>query len=213
MCVSDSTVGTLASVVGFDVSRETVAELEGFAELVQKWTSSVNLVSRASVSLLWHRHILDSLQLVPLLHGHDGLWIDLGSGGGLPAIPCAIVLRSEGELGESRLVEADKRKAVFLRTAIRDLQLPSTVIDQRIETLAPQEAHTITSRALSPLQDLLEMAKRHLTDDGRLIAMKGARWKEEVAVARKRWQFDLEALPSITDPQARILVCKEIHSV
>src|SRR6187551_1730514 len=82
----------------FDVSRETLDRLSLFAELLNKWTVRINLVSRASLPNLWTRHIADSAQLWSLAPPTPAVWTDLGAGGGFPGLVVAIlaVERSPG---------------------------------------------------------------------------------------------------------------------
>lgn len=204
---------TRASLEGFGVSRETLAQLADFAELVLKWTKRINLVSTVSQAEIWERHILDSVQLVPHLARHCESWMDIGSGGGFPAIPCAIVLKDLGASGRWNVVESDRRKAAFLQTAARDLSLPLDVTCARVESLSPRNVEVITARALTDLGRLFSLAKPHMAETSRLIAMKGARWESELAEARAEWHFDVDCQPSVTDPRARILICKDLTRV
>src|SRR6185312_2011558 len=104
---------------------------------------------------LWSRHIADSLQVLKLLSGDDRAFLDLGSGGGFPAIPLAIALRGTGKT--FLLVEPNARKASFLRTVARELDLAVTVEARRSEEIDSRETispDVITSRALASLVTL-----------------------------------------------------------
>src|SRR5216684_2729900 len=112
------------------VSRETLARLEAYAELLREWSVRINLVGAATLGDLWRRHFLDSAQLlrhVPL--GTQSL-IDLGSGAGFPGLVLAIA----GVKGVE-LVEADSRKCAFLREAARITAAPVQIRNTRIEAL------------------------------------------------------------------------------
>jgi 16S rRNA (guanine527-N7)-methyltransferase len=111
------------------------------------------------------------------------------------------------------LVESDKRKAEFLRTVSRETGVAVTVLDSRIESLPALEADVISARALAPLPALCGYAERHLAPDGRALFLKGARAAEEVQSARMSWQFHLETLPSVTDPQSSVLVLTDLRRV
>ena len=97
------------------VSRETLAKLEAFAKLVEKWTAKINLISKASVPHIWDRHILDSLQV---FNGAPPVqtWLDLGSGGGFPGIVVAIVAAEKNPDAKITLVESDQRKGADHQT-------------------------------------------------------------------------------------------------
>lgn len=150
------------------------------------------------------RHLNDSLQLCELVQADAGEWVDLGSGGGLPGMVVAIAYADRPI--RFTLVESDKRKSVFLRTVIRQLDLKNVrVLSERIESIAPLSADYVSARALAPLPQLLGMVKRHLATNGVAWLMKGRSWQKECRDAADEWQFDLAAFPSKTDPEAAIL--------
>lgn len=187
-----------------DVSRETLQDLQSFAEYTRKWSSKINLVSKSDRENLWTRHVLDSLQIIRWAEpcGH---WVDLGSGGGFPALVLAIYARRDWPHTRFTLIESDARKAVFLRTVIREFHLNAQVKTNRIEDTEPQKADILTARALADLTTLLGFAERHLSETGYALFQKGASWKKEVEDAQKTWRFDFEPFKSETDGSATIL--------
>lgn len=195
-----------------DVSRETLADLEHFAALVEKWTARINLISRATVADVWERHILDSTQLYSLVHT-SGHWVDLGSGGGFPGIVVAILARGQGADQRFTLVESDTRKSTFLRTAIRELNLDATVLAQRIEEVPPLNADILSARALADLSTLLGFADRHLAPGGTALFPKGAAHEKELDDARTQWSYSCETIKSSTNPEAAVLKIKDIARV
>ncbi|GGH29122.1 16S rRNA (guanine527-N7)-methyltransferase [Cribrihabitans marinus] len=194
---------------GLDVSRETLERLAHYEALLKQWNPKINLVSRSSMDDFWTRHMLDSLQLYRLAPKTES-WLDLGSGGGFPGLVCAIMAMQHDAGTQFTLIESDQRKSVFLRTIIRELGAPARVISKRIEAVAPVGAGVLTARALADLDGLLAYCDRHLSPTGVALFPKGVNWKNEVAEARKRWNFTAEALTSLTEPNAVIL---KIHGV
>lgn len=193
-----------------DVSRETYDNLVQFGALVRKWTPKINLIAASTVSDLWDRHVVDSAQLyryTPAIFDH---WVDIGTGGGFPGVIMAIYAKTRQPNAAFSFIESDQRKAAFLRTASRELGLNVNVIAKRIEEVDPQEADIVSARALSTLSALLPLTARHLRSDGTALFHKGKRAAEEIAEARQSWLFDLEQHPSLTDPDARLLVIQRI---
>jgi len=195
-----------------DVSRETLERLQELRNLVIKWTSKINLVSKNSIEDIWNRHIWDSAQLV------DGLepvknWVDIGSGGGFPGLVLAVLAKEHPIADELIFIESDQRKSAFLRTAIRELGLNAKVITARIETAEKQTAQILSARALADLTTLLSFAERHLHASGTALFPKGANWEKEVQDAQESWSFDLTVRKSVTDPSAAILQIKDIARV
>ncbi|SDE65068.1 16S rRNA (guanine(527)-N(7))-methyltransferase RsmG [Limimaricola pyoseonensis] len=187
-----------------DVSRETAERLHRYAELVRKWNPSINLVAKRDLELLETRHIADSLQLAAFLPSR-GHWVDLGSGGGFPGIVVAAAARDRSPELRFTLVESDARKAAFLATAIRELDLNAAILARRIEAVDPLGADIVSARALAPLDRLIALGLPHLAPGGRMIFPKGRRAEDEIRDARAQWKFDCVAHKSDTDPEARIL--------
>ncbi|KPD14376.1 16S rRNA (guanine(527)-N(7))-methyltransferase RsmG [Phaeobacter sp. 11ANDIMAR09] len=196
-----------------NVSRETISRLERFEEILLKWNPKINLVSKASLENLWHRHIVDSVQVFTSVKDPGDSWVDIGSGGGFPGIVVAIMAAEYFPKTKVTLIESDQRKSAFLRTAARECGVPVTVLSQRIEQATPQNAHILSARALAELDTLLEFSEQHLAKDGLAVFPKGANWKKEVDKAAERWSFDVEPITSLTETEAVILKIKGVVRV
>ncbi|MBR2574077.1 MAG: 16S rRNA (guanine(527)-N(7))-methyltransferase RsmG [Loktanella sp.] len=201
----------MGDVGGIDVSRETMADLQGFVALVLKWTPKINLISASSESMIWDRHIVDSVQIYRYAPDDVRLWLDIGSGGGFPGIVAAILGKARHPDAQFILIESDQRKVVFLRTAIRDLGLAASVHADRIEDVPPIGADVVSARALGSLPVLLPLVARHMNPAGVAILHKGRQASSEIDEARQNWRFELEEKPSLTDPDARLLLLQRIH--
>jgi 16S rRNA (guanine527-N7)-methyltransferase len=183
---------------------DVASDLESFAQLLGRWQRVQNLVSRETLADVWTRHIADSLQLLKYTAGATRV-LDLGSGGGFPAVPMAIAIKS-GEV-EFVLVEPNARKASFLRAAARDLKLDLRVETARAEDMVPRETFpdVITSRALAPLGQLLRLALPFFGSKTRAILHKGREHVEELAESAALWHYDVIAHKSDTDPSSVLL--------
>lgn len=181
------------------VSRETEERLQAYAALLKKWNERINLVSPKDMDNLWERHILDSLQLVPLLKGRRH-FVDMGSGGGFPGIVVGIAANIPGVL-----IEADQRKSAFLREAARITGAQLTVLPCRLDRAEVTPAPVVTARALAPLDKLLEWARPLLKPDGVGLFLKGRQAEQEIEDAAKTWRFDVRSWPSKTSPDGVIL--------
>lgn len=198
------------TVGGLSVSRETMANLHAFEAEVLRWTTAVNLVSRASVEHLWDRHIADSAQVFRVCPPDARCWLDLGSGGGFPGLVVAILARQLQPDLRVTLVESDQRKAAFLRQTAQKLGLDVEVLARRIESLPPQAADVVSARALAPLVDLLKLSAPHMKPDAIALFPKGARHAEEVAEARRLWTFDLETVSSASQTDSALLIIRKL---
>lgn len=174
-------------------------DLESFCALLLKWNAVQNLVSRETEGEVWRRHIIDSLQVLPLIRPADRWIVDLGSGGGLPAIPLAIALKGTGR--RITMVEPVGKKAAFLRTAIRELQLDAEVRNVRIEQIDSREtgpADLITSRALASLSQLCSWMAPFFGPATHAVLHKGREHPVELRETGLAWNVDVILTESVT---------------
>ena len=171
-----------------------------FASLLIRWNRTVNLVSSRDEPLLWDRHIANSLQLIPLMQPLPARAIDLGSGAGFPGLILALATGVPFDL-----IEADQRKAAFLREAARVTGAPVHVHATRIEAAGLTAAPLVTARALAPLSKLLALAAPLLAPGGQCLFLKGASVESELTHAATQWHMQVERIPSRTAPDACIL--------
>lgn len=193
----------------YNVSRETFTKLKEFATLVLKWNHSINLVSKSTTpNELWHRHMLDSMQLFSLLPPGIKTVTDFGSGAGFPGITLSLM-----GMHEVHLVESDKRKCVFLQEAAALSSHTIHIHNERIETLAshPWHSDVVTARALAPLPQLLEWVYPFISPDTVCLFPKGKQADEELKDAQQHWQMQTMLLPSQTAPEATILKLQSIQ--
>ena len=194
-----------------DVSPQTSANLEKFLDLVIKWNATINLISNASVRQAWLRHILDSAQLWPIASVTEGTWLDIGSGGGFPGLVIALMAQELAPEMRVVLVESDRRKAVFLKEAIRQLDVAVDVRCGRIENLPALGASVISARALAPLSELLPLAFPHLAPDGIIVLPKGQGYRAELEKCQIDWKIKPETIPSKTSDDGVILRIRSRH--
>lgn len=196
---------------------DVLRDLESFSDLLRKWTATQNLVSRETVTQIWARHLADSLQILPLVRQAltecvepKGI-LDLGSGGGLPALPLAIALKGSGI--PVTLVEPIGKKVAFLRTVIRTLELDASVFAGRSDQLDSRETRSsvITSRALASLTELFGMIHPFFRPDSVAILHKGKDHAVELQESRLAWRCDVVETPSVTDDRAVLLQIRTLR--
>lgn len=155
--------------LGLDLPVATQQKLLTFRDLLLKWNKVYNLTAlRDPVQAISH-HLLDSLVILP--HIDTGNFLDVGSGGGLPGIPLAIV---RPELAVT-LVDTVQKKATFLRQVVIELGLKNAAVHHaRVEEMSGQYAQ-ISSRAFAELALFVSLTRHLLAPGGRWLAMKGVR--------------------------------------
>jgi 16S rRNA (guanine527-N7)-methyltransferase len=191
-----------------DVPRETLERLELFIDLLRAENERQNLVSKGSLDHVWSRHIVDSAQLLRFSGASEGSWIDLGTGAGFPGMVVAL-LRS----GPVTLVESRKLRVDFLIRARDALSLAERVeiVCANVQTLPPRPFDTISARAFAPLGKLLELGERFAAPTTRWVLPKGKNAKSELAAVESLWQGELRLEPSLTDPDAQIIVAEHVR--
>jgi 16S rRNA (guanine527-N7)-methyltransferase len=187
------------------VSRETLTRLEAYASLLVSWSSRLNLIGRSTLGDLWRRHMLDSAQLLPLIPPGARSLVDLGSGAGFPGLALAIL----GVAGVE-LVEADNRKAAFLREAARVSAAPVTIRGCRIEAVPPRPVDVLAARGCAPLDRLLALGERFIGPRTTCLFLKGTRVEEELTAAGKAWTMTVERHPSRADPGGSVLKLQQV---
>ena len=206
-------VAAAKAAVAERVSRETQQKFERYADLLQKWQSSINLVGRKTVPHLWSRHILDSLQLVSNAPERVAHWVDLGSGAGFPGLISAAAWLERQPETAFTLIEADQRKCVFLSEASRLLGVRVNIVRRRIEDVDSLGGDVVSARALAPLDLLCEYAETHLAPGGICLFLKGKSLQKEADEADKTWKMQLELIASQSDPDGVILRVKGLERV
>lgn len=191
-----------------NVSRETLARLEVYAALLEKWNRMINLVGRGTLDDLWRRHMLDSAQLLPLIPLTARNLVDLGSGAGFPGMVLAIM-----GVKDVHLIESDKRKCAFLGEVARQTGTSVTIHATRIDQVPAVKADVITARALATLPELLDLADKFTSRHSILLFLKGRRVDEELTRAYERWNMRVRQIPSLTDSGGLILCVEAISRV
>ena len=203
----------MRGLLELDVSRETLDALKYFEDLVVLWNPAINLISNSSVSDLWSRHIVDSAQLFLFTLPDEGLWLDVGSGGGFPGIVVSIVAKELAPSLRVVLVESDNRKCVFLRTVIRELGLSVKVINDRIENVKLDDVVYLSARALRNLNGLLFIVENNVSRETVCVFPKGRSYKKELVESQKNWKFDLNLIDSNTSEDSKVIVLKGLERV
>lgn len=199
--MSDEVRARLASE--FNVSRETLDRLEDFVSLLQEENERQNLVSQATIADVWQRHILDSLQLLRWAPSPTASWIDLGTGAGFPGLIVAALHN-----GPVTLVEERRLRVEFLVRAAAALGVAENVriVARKVERMERQGFDVISARAFAPLPKLLELGSRFSTNKTIWILPKGRNARSELDAALASWQGRFRIEPSLTDPDAGIIV-------
>ncbi|MBE24391.1 MAG: 16S rRNA (guanine(527)-N(7))-methyltransferase RsmG [Rhodospirillaceae bacterium] len=183
------------------VSRETLEKLQLYCSLLLTWQRRSNLIGKSTIDDIWHRHFLDSAQLMKLCKPGSSRLVDFGSGAGFPGMVLALM----GQTGVE-LVESSGKKCLFLEEVSMSTKTPVTISRVRFEKVPrPDPADVVTARAVAPLQQLLDDVSRWVKPDGVALLHRGSTVDVEILEAAQYWDFKVVRHPSITNPSGAIL--------
>jgi len=188
------------------VSRETLAKLKIYADLLADWNARRNLVAKSTLPDLWHRHFWDSAQLAPQIPAGAQTLADLGSGAGFPGLVLALLLP---DLAVT-LHEATTKKCAFLQTVVDRLGVKVVIRNSRLEDLPHQAFDVVTARALAPLPQLLQYAYPFTGPNSVCLFLKGQNVGAELTEAHKCWNMEASQIPSQTEPSAAIVTVRKL---
>ena len=189
----------------FDVSRETMARLDAFADLLRFENERQNLVSRGTLDQLWLRHIADSAQLLRFAPT-GASWLDLGTGAGFPGLIVAAL-----HDGPVTLVEERRLRVDFLRRAAELMGLRIEIVHAKAERVPARPFDVISARAFAPLEKLLSLGTAFSTQKSLWLLPKGRNAEAELAALDPSWQGEFRLEPSVTDAEAEIIVATGVR--
>lgn len=181
--------------LGLDLNPTQQQKLLEYVALIAKWNKVYNLTAVRDPQAMITQHLLDSLTVLPHLHGIARL-IDIGTGAGLPGIPLAIARPA----WQITLLDSNHKKTTFLRQACLELGLTNVdVVCERVEHYQPSLGYeAVISRAFSDLGEFARLTAHLLAKDGKLYAMKGIYPDEELGKLPQ--QFKLQEVIPLTVP-------------
>jgi 16S rRNA (guanine527-N7)-methyltransferase len=168
-----------AAEFGIQLAADDVRHLGTYYELVRKWNDRLHLVAPCPPEEFATRHVLESLLLLSHLPQNARV-VDVGSGAGLPIIPCLIV---RADL-RATLIESSPRKAVFLREALRDVNSrePAALTVARFEQTSAPEADFVTCRALDRFQQFLPALIEWAPTPATLLLFAGEELRKQIEI-------------------------------
>lgn len=158
------------------VSETQIDQLMQYLLLLEKWNKTYNLSAIRQLDDMLSLHLLDSLSIVNYCHGHH--WIDVGTGGGLPGIPLAILFPQN----KITLLDSNGKKTRFLFQVKTALQLDNVeVVQSRVKDYQPTtQLDIVVSRAFASIRDMVDGCQHLLSESGQFFAMKGVYPQEEI---------------------------------
>ena len=195
-----------------NVSRETCLDFETFIRMIEKKNKEINLISRkiSEKSLIRHRHIIDSMQIVDFIDLNCNTTTDLGTGGGMPGIIIAIIMKKLQNKMKVNLYEKSFNKCVFLKEVSKKLKLNTEIIQKDIFSVKNLRTGTVMSRAFKPLPIILNLINNNFNKYRNIILFMGSTGKKVLRETIKEWDLDYIEKKSLTNEDSFLLNIKKI---
>jgi len=195
-----------------NVSRETCLDFEQYISMIIEKNKEINIISRenSEIDVIRNRHIIDSAQAFDFVDFNSNTTSDLGSGGGLPGIVMAIMLKNKKKDMRVSLYEKSHHKNSFLREVSRKLNLDTEVIQKDVFEGEYIKTGSIMARAFKPLPIVLELVNKNFKGYKNLILFMGKNGKKILEETLKKWDFEFEKRKSITNEDSFLLNIKNI---
>ena len=195
-----------------NVSRETLLDFEIFISMIQEKNKKINIISQETAKdlIIRQRHIIDSAQIIDFIDLNYSTTTDLGSGGGMPGLIIAIILKNMKNEMKVNLYEKSYHKSSFLREVSRKLKLKTEIFQSNIFDLKNLKTGTIMSRAFKPMPVVLDLVIKNFLSYKNLIFFMGKGGKKIFENSLKDWDLDYVEKKSLTNPDSFLLNIKKI---
>ena len=196
-----------------NVSRETCNEFESLISMIQRKNREINIISKKMYEkgAIRERHIIDSAQIIDFVDLNYNTTSDLGTGGGMPGLIVAIIMKKLKKNMKINLFEKSYHKCVFLREVSKKLKLNTEIIQKDIFKVKNIETGTIMSRAFKPMPIILNLIRENFTKYKNVIFFMGNNGKKILNETLKEWDLDYDEKKSLTSDDSFILNIKKIR--
>ena len=195
------------------VSRETFLDFENYISMILEKNKKINIISQntASKKTIIDRHIIDSAQIIDFVDLNSNTTSDLGSGGGMPGLIVAILMKKLKNSMKIKLYEKSYHKCVFLREVSKKLRLNTEIIQKDIFEVKNIETGTIMSRAFKPMPVILDLVHKNFKKYKNLVLFMGKSGRKILNDSLKNWNLDYEEKKSLTSENSFLLSIKKME--
>ena len=202
-----------SQILKFNVSRETCNDLESLINMIQRKNEEINIISKKNSckEAIRQRHIIDSAQIIDFVDLNSNTTSDLGSGGGMPGLIIAIIMKKLKNNMKIKLYEKSYHKCVFLKDVSNKLNLNTEIIQEDIFKIKNIETGTIMSRAFKPMPIILDLVQKNFGKYKNIILFMGKSGRKILKDSLKIWNLDYEEKKSLTSKDSFLLNIKNME--
>ena len=195
-----------------NVPRETYLDFEVFVSMIKERNQEFNIISKetAKNQVIRERHIIDSAQIIDFVDLNSNTTTDIGTGGGMPGIVMAIMMKNIKKDLKINLYEKSHRKSFFLREVSRKLKLQTEVFEKNIFESRNIETGTVMTRAFKPIPVILDLIIRNFKSYKNLILFMGKGGKKILEDTLLEWDLEYTEKKSLTNKESFLLNIKNI---
>jgi len=186
----------------FSFSSKNISDLKIFKDELLKANTKHNFISKSTENNIWHRHILDSAQLVKFINFSEGSLSDLGSGAGFPGLILAIFNKNKSF--HVKLYEKSPVKRAFLKDISKKLSLDVKIYGNIYEEII--DSDYIVARAFKKLERIIQVSREIVKKSHKLIILKGQNAQKDLKKASKKKKYDYKLENSITNENSKIII-------
>jgi 16S rRNA (guanine527-N7)-methyltransferase len=205
-------INSYSKLSGLNVSRETFSDLESYASMILEKNEKINIISKKfnEKNDIIQRHIIDSAQIIDIVDFNSNIVTDIGSGGGMPGIIIAILLKHLKKDIKVKLYEKSYHKSHFLKDVSRKLTLKTEIIQKNIFDEKKIETGTIMSRAFKPMPIVLDLVNENFSNFTNIIFFMGKSGRETLKNTLKEWDLEYTEKKSLTSAESFLINVKKI---
>ena len=205
-------LNSYSKISNLNVSRETCNELESLISMIQEKNRNINIISKKmdQKEAIRERHIIDSAQIIDFVDLNCNTTSDLGTGGGMPGLIVAIMMKKIKNSMKVNLYEKSHHKCVFLKQVSKSLNLNTEIIHKDIFAIKNIKTGTIMSRAFKPMPVILNLVNDNFKNYKNIIFFMGNSGRKILNDTLKEWDLDYEEKKSLTNEDSFILNIKNI---
>ena len=183
-------------------SDHSIEKLKKFTNLVLKENQNYNLIDKSTEKQIWHRHILDSAQLVKFIDFNLNSMADLGTGAGFPGL--VVEIFNKNKAFHVKLYEKSPVKRRFLTGVIKELSLNAEVLgDVRNEVI---DSEIIICRAFKKLNQIIQVSREIAKKPHKLMILKGQNAQKEIKNSFKTKKYPYKLESSMTNKDSKIIL-------
>ena len=200
-------LNSYSKIPKLNVSRETCNDLETLISMIHEKNKEINIISKKTSEkpTIRDRHIIDSAQIIDIVDLNSNTTSDLGTGGGMPGLVVAIMMKKLKNKMKINLYEKSHHKCIFLKEVSKKLKLNTEIIQKDIFTVKNIETGTIMSRAFKPMPVILDLVNKNFKKYKNIIFFMGNSGRKILNDTLKEWDLDYEEKKSLTNESSFIL--------